>query len=49
MERIKGGDAVNLESDVLGKIALKLLAGRLPGGVSALTWDDLRGFSQAGP
>ena len=39
------GDPVNLESDVLGKIALKLLAGKLPGGVASLTWDDLRGLS----
>ena len=46
---LKIGDAVNLESDVLGKIALKLLAGRLPGGVSSLTWADLRGFAQAQP
>jgi riboflavin synthase len=44
---LKVGDAVNLESDVLGKIALKLLAGKLPGGVAPLTWDDLRGLSAA--
>ena len=46
---LKAGDAVNLESDVLGKIALKLLAGRLPGGECALTWDDLRGVAQSQP
>ena len=43
---LKVGDAVNLESDVLGKIALKLLSGRLPGGVGALTCDDLRGLAR---
>ena len=42
---LRPGNAVNLESDLLGKIALKLLAGRLPAGVSGLTWDDLRGLS----
>ncbi len=42
---LQAGHAVNLESDVLGKIAMKLLAGRLPEGVSGLTWDDLRGLS----
>ena len=42
------GMPVNLESDVLGKIALRMLKGRLPGGVAALTWADLRELSAGG-
>lgn len=45
---LEAGMPVNLESDVLGKIALRMLRGRLPGGVASLTWADLSGLSAQG-
>ena len=49
LNRLRPGDAVNVETDILGRYVAHLLAGAAPSGGPAITWDKLQRAFGGGP